>query len=132
MNIVTDGSVANQHRGSSSRSTYCRSSKYSHSGRRGRSDGAGDSEDTIVQVRSEQARAGAEPKAKAKAAEAEQQHIREVQEQQLVIKRREVELQLVRKRKEAEADAFQRNREAEADALQRNREAEREAEEDEI
>jgi hypothetical protein len=127
MNIVEDGSVANQHRGSSSRSTYCRSLKYSHSGRRGRSDEAGDSEDTIVQVRSEQAGARAEAKAKAKAAEAEQQHIREVQKQQLAIKRREVELQLVRKRKEAKANTLQRNRETEAEALRRNREAEADA-----
>jgi hypothetical protein len=56
VNSVMDGSVVNKNRGSSSRTTYSRSSRFSHTSRRGRSDGAGNSEDTIIQVRSEQAR----------------------------------------------------------------------------
>jgi hypothetical protein len=86
----------------SRRTTYSRSSRFSHTSRRGRSDGAGNSEDTIIQIRSEQARAKAEAKAKAKAAEVEQNHIREVQEQRLLIKRKEMELDIEQKRKRKE------------------------------
>jgi hypothetical protein len=91
VNSVINGSVVNKNRGSSSRTTYSRSSRFSHTSRRGRSDGAGNSEDTIIQVRSEQARAKAEAKAKAKAAEAEQNHFQKVQVQQLLIKRRNMD-----------------------------------------
>jgi len=97
-----DGSVVNKNRSSSSRSTYARSSRYSHSSRRGNSDGAGNSEETIILARGEQARALAEAKVKAQAAEAEQQHLREVQEKQLAIKRRGIELQLEGRRKGAQ------------------------------
>ena len=128
VNLVMDGSVVNRNKGSSSRSTYCRSTRYSQASRRGRSDGAGNSEDTIIQVRSEQARAGAEAKAKARAAQEEQQHIQEVQEKQLAIKKRGIELQLEGRRKEAEREA----EEAKSREDRRIKEADREAKENEI
>jgi hypothetical protein len=132
VNSFRDGSEVYKNRGSSSCSTYSRSSRYSHPSKRGRSDGAGNSEDTIIQVRSEQAQAKAETKAKAKAAQAEQQHIQEVQEQQLSIKKREIELQLEIKRKESEREAERETEEATMREERRRKDAEAEAKEDKI
>ena len=106
-NLVADGSVVGRKQGSGARSSYSRSSRIPHSSRRGISDGAGSSEETIIQARGEQARALAEAKVKAQAAQAEQQHIREVQEKQLAIKRRGIDLQLEGRRKEDETRAEQ-------------------------
>ena len=88
-NLFVDGLVGIRNRGSHARSVCSRSSRYSHSSRRGRSDGAGNSVDTIIQVRSEQARAQAEAKVKAKAAWERQQYLKEFQEKQLAIKKKE-------------------------------------------
>ena len=138
-NLVADGSVVGRKLGSGARSSYSRSLRIPHSSRRGISDGAGSSEETIIQARGEQARALAEAKVKAQAAQAEQQHIREVQEKQLAIKRRGIELQLEGRRKEAQRDvervaeeAKTRRNEAERDVERRRKEAEGEAEEDKI
>ena len=65
---VMSGHVGYRNGCSSTRSTYSRSSRYTHSSRRWRSDGPGNLEETIVQVRSEQARAKAKAQAKAKVA----------------------------------------------------------------
>jgi hypothetical protein len=72
----------------------------------------GNPEETIVLARGEQARALAEAKVKAQAAEAEQQHVREVQDKQFAIKRRGIEFQLEGKRKEAQINVERRRKEA--------------------
>jgi hypothetical protein len=131
-NLVADGSVVGRKQGLSARSSYSRSSKIPHSSRRGISEGAGSSEETIIQARGEQARALAEGKVKAQAAQAEQQHIKEVQEKQLAIKRRGIELQLEGRRKEAKRGVEREAEEAKIRPEGRRKEAEREAVEDKI
>jgi hypothetical protein len=76
-NLFLDGLASIRNRGSHARSVCSRSSRYSHSSRRGRSDGAGNSANTIIQVRTKQARAQAEAKVKAKAAQERQQYLKE-------------------------------------------------------
>ena len=105
VNSVRNGSVVGRDRGSSVRSSYSRASRIPNSSRIGKSDGAGSSEETIIQARAEQARSLAEAKVKAKGAQAEQQYIREIKEKQLEIKRSGIELQLEGRRIEAEREA---------------------------
>jgi hypothetical protein len=131
-NLVAYGSMVGRKQGSSAHSSYSRSLRIPHSSRRGISDGAGSSEETIIQARGEQARALAEAKFIAQAAQAEQQHIREVQEKQLAIKRRGIELQLEGRRKEAERGVEREAEKAKIRAEGRRKEAEREADEDKI
>jgi hypothetical protein len=107
VNSVMDESVANKNRGPSSCSTYHRSSRYAQSTRRGRSDGAGGSENTIISARAEQTKALAEAGVKAQAAQERQQYLKEVQEKQLAIKRRGIDLQLEGRRKKDETRAEQ-------------------------
>ena len=94
LNLVIDGSVGGRIEGSKAYSSYHGSSKYSGVSRRGgRSDGAGSSQGTVIQAKVIEASAGAEVNARAEAAQAKQQCIREFQEKQLEIKRREMELE---------------------------------------
>ena len=116
-NSVMNGSVGGRNKGSSARSCYSKASRRPPSSRKGRSDGAGGSEETIILARGEQARALAEARVKAQAAQAEQQHIREVQEKQLAIKRRGIELQLEGRRKESETKAEEDRIRAEQELL---------------
>jgi hypothetical protein len=94
--------VVGRNRGSSARSSYSRASRIPNSSRGGRSDGAGSSEETIVQARAEQAKSLAEVKVKARAARERQQFLKEFQEKQLAIKKREKEFDSEQGKKEAE------------------------------
>ena len=90
---VINGSVGDRIGGSKSHSSYHGSSRYSSFSRRGgKSDGAGSSQETMIQAKAAEASAKAEANARAKAAQAKQQCIREFQEKQLEIKRKEMEL----------------------------------------